>query len=76
MTRQCVTGAICTREVYLFCTRRPFASTYIKPRSYTDREMLDVRLTSESLSAGGSTSFLGLRPGFGLAGMTHSFDAV
>lgn len=27
-------------------------------------------------SFGGAESFLGLRPGFGLAGMTHSFDAA
>lgn len=33
-------------------------------------------ITSPSLSTAGVTSFLGLRPGFGLAGMTHSLDAT
>lgn len=39
-------------------------------------EEVGVGSLTSVVSFGGAVSFLGLRPGFGLAGMTHSFDAA
>ena len=60
-----------------FCTRRPLLSTCIGFESVglASEEVRVGSLTSVD-SFGGAASFLGLRPGFGLAGMTHSFDAA
>ena len=64
-----------TGEIYLFCTRLPLLSNYNTMSAY-EIDMDIAGLTSVSLSTAGVASFLGLRPGFGLAGMTHSLDAM
>ena len=65
--------------MYLFCTRRPFASAYGRHQDQhtASGSVLVHTLTSVSSTgdAGGGGSFLGFLPGLGLAGMTHSLEA-